>query len=117
MSGVNGGMQKIVQEILQREVPYVHCFKHHTQTSTAEVRMDTTGLFKAITQASFLFIAYMTHQVLSFLDLPKKWTPRQIHIPLYWYQTGPKSIGVLRSRDVILSFGELLSRETDHRTS
>ena len=28
MSGVHGGMQKIVQEELQREVPYVHCFNH-----------------------------------------------------------------------------------------
>ena len=28
MSGVHEGMQKIVQEELQREVPYVHCFNH-----------------------------------------------------------------------------------------
>ena len=28
MSGVHGGMQKLIQEELQREVPYVHCFNH-----------------------------------------------------------------------------------------
>ncbi|KAK0146221.1 Zinc finger MYM-type protein 1 [Merluccius polli] len=147
MSGVHGGMQKIMQEELQREVPYVHCFNHQlhlvvvhamssdftlenffsvcnslykyfkkptvaavytgeklkrlleqrwtghlatvtvilksfgnivhllrgidsTQTSAAEVRMEATGLLKAITQPSFLFIACMTHQILSLLDPP-----------------------------------------------
>ncbi|KAK0153461.1 Zinc finger MYM-type protein 1 [Merluccius polli] len=145
MSGVHGGMQKIVQEELQREVPYVHCFNHQlhlvvvhamssdftlenffsvcnslykyfkkptvaavytgeklkrlleqrwtghlatvtvilksfdnivhllrgidsTQTSAAEVRMEATGLLKVITRPSFLFIACMTHQILSLLD-------------------------------------------------
>ncbi|CAL8361880.1 unnamed protein product [Arctogadus glacialis] len=41
-----------------------------TQTSAAEVRMEATGLLKAITQPSFLVIACMTHQILSLLDPP-----------------------------------------------
>ena len=32
--------------------------------------MEATGLLKAITQPSFLFIACMTHQILSLLDPP-----------------------------------------------
>ncbi|CAJ1057873.1 uncharacterized protein LOC128440739 [Xyrichtys novacula] len=147
MSGVNGGMQKLIQEELQREVPYVHCFNHQLHlvvvnamssdnklenffgvcnslykffrkptvaavytgeklkrlleqrwtghlatvkvimnscddivhllqeiegipTIGADVRIEATGLLKAITEPSFPFIACMTHQILGLLDPP-----------------------------------------------
>ncbi|KAJ4944530.1 hypothetical protein JOQ06_013073, partial [Pogonophryne albipinna] len=40
------------------------------QTSAAEVRIESTGILKAITQPSFQFIACMMYQILSLLDPP-----------------------------------------------
>jgi len=40
------------------------------QTSSTEIRVEATGLLKAITQPSFHFISCMIHKVLSLLDPP-----------------------------------------------
>ncbi|KAJ4925626.1 hypothetical protein JOQ06_018351 [Pogonophryne albipinna] len=40
------------------------------QTSAAELRIESTGILKAITQPSFQFIACMMYQILSLLDPP-----------------------------------------------
>ncbi|KAJ4949032.1 hypothetical protein JOQ06_020551 [Pogonophryne albipinna] len=108
MSGVHGGMQKILQEELKREFfrkptvaavytgeklkrlldqrwtghlatvimksleHIVHLLREieDNQTSAAEVRIESTGILKAITQPSFQFIACMMYQILSLLDPP-----------------------------------------------
>uniref|UniRef100_A0A0K2TQ00 Uncharacterized protein n=1 Tax=Lepeophtheirus salmonis TaxID=72036 RepID=A0A0K2TQ00_LEPSM len=41
-----------------------------TQTSAAEVQMEATRHLDTITEPSFLFIAYMTYQILSLLNPP-----------------------------------------------
>ncbi|KAJ4935439.1 hypothetical protein JOQ06_016972 [Pogonophryne albipinna] len=113
MSGVHGGMQKILQEVLdvcnslykffrkptvaavytgeklkrlldQRWTGHlvtvnmkslehiVHLLREieDNQTSAAAVRIESTGILKAITQTSFQFIACMMYQILSLLDPP-----------------------------------------------
>ncbi|KAL0968294.1 hypothetical protein UPYG_G00264930 [Umbra pygmaea] len=154
MSGKRGGVQKILQDRLGREIPYVHCLNHQlhlvvvhamsaetalleffevcdsiykfcrkptvamhykgahlkrllaqrwtghlatvsvilksfndiksilTNADTvlnygAETRMEATGLLRETSEPSFMFLANLTHRVLSLLDPPNKLLQRE----------------------------------------
>ncbi|CAL8370800.1 unnamed protein product [Boreogadus saida] len=70
---VTGHLATVTVTVILKSIDnIVHLLRgiESTQTSAAEVRMEATGLLKAITQPSFLDIACMTHQILSLLDPP-----------------------------------------------
>uniref|UniRef100_A0A8C1RPS8 DUF4371 domain-containing protein n=1 Tax=Cyprinus carpio TaxID=7962 RepID=A0A8C1RPS8_CYPCA len=139
LSGKRGGVQKILQDRLGREIPYVHCLNHQlhlvvvhamsaetalleffevcdslykfcrkptvamhykgahlklilksfndiksilTDADTvlnygSETRMEATGLLCEVSEPSFMFLANLTHRVLSLLDPPNKLLQRE----------------------------------------